>query len=150
MPEDLTLSQRLTGPDGLPGAVARGGAVALVCVAAAFGYAAGPDGGDQPARKADEGRAVSVSRLAGELPITTPEPRPKLRPAAALPALRTGEPPRRTRASAPVATPAPQPTPAPSTAPTPQPVVQAPPPPAPPPAPPTPRSTPAPTFDLSG
>jgi hypothetical protein len=154
VPEGLTLSQRLTRPDGLPTAVARGAAVALVLAAAAFGYAAGPDGHEQPAPKADGGRAVAISRLAGELPIVTPEPRPGLRAAAALPALHGRAPRRRTRAAAPVAAPRPQPTPIPSATPeptaTPRPVVQAPPPTASARPAPAPRSTPASTFDLSG
>jgi outer membrane biosynthesis protein TonB len=171
VPASLTLSQRLTGPDGVPTTVARAGAVALACAAAALGFAAGPDGqGGEQARHSQRGGAIAISRLAGELPIASPEPRPELRSAAALPALR-GRPARRTRQAAPVSAPAPAPRPAPAPTPEPaaampKPAVETPaPPPAAAPAPkpqpaprsapapkpqPAPRSTPAPTFDSSG
>jgi hypothetical protein len=165
VPGGLTLSQRLTNRDGLPTAVARAGAVALVCAGAALGYAAGPDGGEQPTDRT-RGGAVAISRVSGELPIATPEPRPSLTAAAALPAFREGAPlPSRERQASRAATPAPQPAPAatpepaapPEPAATPEPVsttappVDAAPAPAPAPkAPPAPRSTPAPTFDSEG
>ena len=158
MPGGLTLSQRLTGPDGLPTAVARAGAVALVCAGAALGYAAGPDGAGPPAER--QSGAVAISRLSGELPIATPEPRPALTAVAALPPFRQGtaRPERRaSRNATPAPTPAPTATPEPSVTPEPvsttAPPVHAAPAPAPAPAPkapPAPRSTPAPTFDSEG
>jgi hypothetical protein len=160
VPGGLTLSQRLTNRDGLPTAVARAGAVALVCAGAALGYAAGPDGGEQPAERS-RGGAVAINRVSGELPIATPEPHPALTAAAALPAFREDAPLRSRELQAPrAATPAPQssPTPTPEPAATTEPVVTAAPPvatpaPAPAPAPtapPVPRATPAPTFDTEG
>jgi hypothetical protein len=162
VPGGLTLSQRLTGPDGLPTLVARAGAVALVCAGAALGYAAGPDGDGPPAERSRG--AVAISRLSGELPIATPEPRPALTAATALPAFRevatSGS---RVRQAPRAATPAPQPPPTaratPEPAATPEPVSTTAPParavpaPAPAPAPtapPAPSATPAPTFDIEG
>jgi len=152
VPGGVILSQRLTGPEGLPTTVARTAAAALVCAAAALGYAAGPDGAGDHARQS---HPIAISRLAGELPIATPEPRPELRAAAALPALRE-RPARRTRRVARTAAPAPPPTPAATAepAPTPRPPIATAAPPAPAPtAPrpkPAPRSTPEPIFESTG
>ena len=158
MPGGLSLSQRLTGPDGLPTVAARVGVVALMAVAAATGYAAGPDGAAPAARST---APVAISRLSGDLPIATPEPRPELRAAAALPAIRERSARRRpARRSAPrqaraVATPEPSATPAASATPTPPaaaPVPAATPAPPAPAADPAPRRAPTPTetFDSSG
>jgi hypothetical protein len=160
VPGGLSLSQRLTGPDGLPTAVARGGAVALAAALAALGYVAGPDGAETPAPAKV---TVAASRLAGEWPIASPEPPPALGTVAALPALKERRTRRRAvRRRAPatavrVPTPAPEPaastTPAGTATPEPAPVSVTPTREPPPPAlaaPPAPRSTPVPTFDLSG
>ena len=153
MPGRLSLSQRLTGPDGLPTAAARLGVAGLMLIAAAAGYAASPRGGEPPA---PTHVPVAASRLAGELPIAAPEPEPALGDAAAVPPLRTHVA-RRVAARRPAPAPAvPDPTPEPpvseplpepTPAATPVATPAAPPPPA---APPKPRSTPAPTFDSSG
>jgi hypothetical protein len=154
VPRGLTLSQRLTGPDGLPTWAARGGVVALMALAGALGYSAAP--GAEPSTR--PARTVEASRLAGELPIATPEPRAELRAAAAMPRMRGGATRRdRRRPVAPdaaaVAAPVPTATPAPAATPVPAPDVPVGSPPAPAPAPtaaPRPRATPAPTFDSSG
>jgi hypothetical protein len=99
MPGRLTLSQRLTRPDGLPTVAARLGVVALMAVAAATGFAAGPDGGGAPAAASPHEGSAAISRLAGDLPIAAPEPRP----APALPAIRPAER-RRARRPAPTVT----------------------------------------------
>ena len=155
MPGRLTLSQRLTRPDGLPTAAARTGVVALMALAATAGYAGSPE---PPAAAAP--RVVDAIGLAGDLPIAAPEAEPALKRVHAIPALRRGTAGRPARrAAAPVtatvtpepvatATPEPvataEPTAAPVVAPPAAPV-------APVPAPaPRPRSTPAPTFDSSG
>jgi hypothetical protein len=169
MPARLTLSQRLTGPDGLPTLGARLGVAGLMLLAAGAGYAATSAGRDAAAPAP---RALAADRLAGELPIATPEPEPALAGAAALPPLHARPRARRERRAPvrrPVATPAPAATPAPGAnvpvsdpvpAPTPAAPAPAAPPAAAPPAAappartpavaPRPRSTPAPTFDSSG
>jgi hypothetical protein len=151
VPGGLTLSQRLTRPDGLPSWAARLGVVALMLVTAAVAYAAGPDG-DEPATPAH--RPVAVSRLAGDLPIAVSERGPTLRAAAPLPALR-GD--RRAPRPAPAAAPEPVATAEPAATPEPTagdtPAAAAPPVVAIAPIPvrrPAPRTTPGPTFDTSG
>lgn len=151
MPGRLTVSQRLTRPDGLPTAAARLSVVALMAFAATAGYASTPERSGPSAPP----RAIAASKLAGDLPIPAPETAPALQRAHPVPAMRGGAVRRRT---APIRRePAPAPAPEPTTAPepaataTPEPVsappVAAPAPPAPVPQP---GSTPAPTFDLSG
>lgn len=159
MPARLTPAQRLTDPDGVPTKLAKAAVVGLMAIAAAAGWAAGPDREDPAPRARD---VVALDRISGELPITGGEERPELRPAAALPRIRSG----RGRAPAPAPAPAletgPSATPTPTTTPEPSPTpditvvpVGTAPPDAEPPAPaptvtPQPTSTPSPTFDSSG
>ena len=154
MPGGLTPSQRLTGPDGLPTAVARVGVVALMAIAAVIGYAAGPDGEDPAPRPQ---HSIAISRLSGELPLAARTQRPALASAPAIPAIRSGS--ARRRRPAPEPAPTAEPTATATAAPTPDPVVDvpvatvapAPPPAAPAPAAPRPSPhRPTETFDSSG
>jgi hypothetical protein len=154
VPSRLTPARRLTTFEGAPTTLARAGVAVLMAVAAAVGWAAGPDHGDPGTRS---GNVIAIHRLSGDLPVAREQARPELRPAAALPPYR--EAGRRRSAPAvtvePAATPSATPTPAASAEPTPTPAatiapVEAPPAPAPAPAPPQPTATPAPTFDSSG
>ena len=153
----LSLSQRLTGPEGLPTSVATLIVLALMLVTAAAGFAVGPRG-DRPE---EHHRTIPASRLAGDLPIAAPEQRPALRAAAALPRIRGTRQRRRTVAraetapsSAPTAatagTPEPAATPEPATPEAPVASPPAAPPAQVPAAAPRPRATPAPTFDSIG
>jgi hypothetical protein len=147
VPEGLTLSQRLTRPDGLPSWAARIAVVALMLVTGAVAYAVGP-GDDAPAKPAH--RPVAVSRIAGDLPIAVSERGPRLRAAAPLPALRGDRhAARRAPAAArqPVAAAEPVATPEPTAA---EPPVAAAPPVVAPVRRPAPRATPGPTVDSSG
>ena len=84
MPGGLSLSQRLTRPDGLPTAARatrRRGADGRRGRRAATPPA--PTAPRRPRRLAR--RPVAISRLAGDLPIATPEPRPALRAARGAP-----------------------------------------------------------------
>jgi hypothetical protein len=151
--ERLTLARRLTSPDGAPTTLARAGVVALMAIAAAVGWAAGPDRDDSGTRPRE---VVAIDRLSGDLPASSGDARPALGSAAALPRIRGAA--GRAPAPAPEATPSPTPAPtaAPESSPTPGvtvvPVATPPPAPAPAPtaAPPQPAPTPAPTFDSSG
>lgn len=158
MPRRLTLAQRLTDPDGVPTTLARVGVVVLMAVAAAIGWAAGPDRPSSPPAH----EVVAIDRLSGDLPISSGDANPELGSAAALPRIQGGGGSRRAPAPAPELSPTPTATPAPTASPEPTPtpdvtvvpVGTAPPEPepapAPAPAPPKPRATPGPTFDSSG
>jgi hypothetical protein len=152
----LTLSQRLTDPEGLPTVAAVVAVVTLMLVAAVAAFAVAPRGGQAE----NAGRSVSASRVAGDLSMAAPAGRPSLGTVAALPRWqavrrrpgiaapeRAEAPPTPSATPSPTAAPEPTATPAPTTVATPAP-------PAPPAqipaAAPSPRPTPAPTFDTSG
>jgi hypothetical protein len=128
---------------------------ALMLIAVAIGWAAGPDH-QGPAQRS--GDVVAIYRLSGDLPAAADDTRPTLRAAAALPRIRgaAGRAPARPVEPEPVATPSATPAPAASAEPTATPevtvvpVATAPPAPAPTAAPPRPTATPAPTFDSEG
>ena len=147
----VTVAQRLTRPDGAPTALARAGVAVLMAVAAAAGWAAGPDRDDPVERPRD---VVAVYELSGDLPAPRAEPRPELGSAAALPAIRgaDAQPPAPQPAATPSATTTPAASPEPTATPeiTVVPVATPPSAPAPTAAPPAPAPTPAPTFDSSG
>lgn len=157
----LSLSQRLTDPEGLPTVAAIVALLSLMLVAAAASFAVASRGGQ--AENPD--RTVSVSRVAGDLTMATPERRPALGAAAALPRLqgrrrgpgavrldRAATPPVPSATPAPAVVPESTATPEPTTVPAPVAAPQEPqePPAQVPAATPRPRSTPAPTFDTSG
>ena len=153
MSRGVTVARRLTRPDGAPTALARAGVAVLMAVAAAAGWAAGPDR-DEPGQRPRD--VVAVYELSGDLPAARAEPRPELGSAAALPAIRGADAQPPAPAPQPAATPSATTTPAASPEPTATPeitvvpVATPPSAPAPTAAPPAPAATPAPTFDTSG
>ena len=154
MPGRLTPAQRLTSADGVPTLLARAGVVILMAIAAAAGWAAGPDRTDSGSRARE---VVSIDRLRGDLPVTAAEAQPKLRSAAALPRYRGSAGQLAPTPPEPVETPSATPTPTASPEATATPgatvvpvATPAPAPPAPTAAPPRSTPTPGPTFDSSG